>query len=253
MIRGGLVTLFVRDVGSRGALLRRDARHEARRGGGDGWAVIDAGEGFRIGLTTRARRRARGRGAFAPSIGFYAEGADPRGDRDLREPRRALRREGRGPGHARALPRPGRQRALPLSGTLSDRRGRPRSRSIGAAQTFAARGPPRRGSAAEPRPLPDFMRNKRRMTAADLADKHEGGYFTGLPLVNSDPDTGFGFGARVLYFDNGDARRRRCSRPRRIAIAPTRRRSSRRTGTSTTRSITTRRTSGARRSASARA
>ena len=47
------------------------------------------------------------------------------------------------------------------------------------------------------------MRNKTRLTASDLADKKEGGYFTGLPLVNSDPDTGIGFGARVLYFDNG--------------------------------------------------
>jgi len=52
-------------------------------------------------------------------------------------------------------------------------------------------------------PLPDFMRNKRRMTAADVVDKKDNGYFTGLPLINSDPDTGFGFGARVLYFDNG--------------------------------------------------
>jgi hypothetical protein len=53
------------------------------------------------------------------------------------------------------------------------------------------------------RPLPDFMRNKQRMTASDLADKTEGGYFTGLPLINSDPDTGIGFGARVIYFQNG--------------------------------------------------
>ena len=59
-------------------------------------------------------------------------------------------------------------------------------------------------SPAGPRPLPDFMRDKKRMTAADLADKEGGGYFTGLPLVNSDPDTGIGFGARVLYFNNGD-------------------------------------------------
>lgn len=53
------------------------------------------------------------------------------------------------------------------------------------------------------RPLPDFMRNKRRMTPADVVDKKDNGYFTGLPLINSDPDTGVGFGARVLYFDNG--------------------------------------------------
>ncbi|MBS2015355.1 MAG: BamA/TamA family outer membrane protein [Deltaproteobacteria bacterium] len=55
----------------------------------------------------------------------------------------------------------------------------------------------------EPPPPPDFMRNKRRMTDADLEDKQERGYFTGLPLLNSDPDTGVGFGARVYYFHNG--------------------------------------------------
>lgn len=56
---------------------------------------------------------------------------------------------------------------------------------------------------APERPLPYFMRNKRRMTASSVADKQEHGYFTGLPLINSDPDTGIGFGARVLHFDNG--------------------------------------------------
>ena len=53
------------------------------------------------------------------------------------------------------------------------------------------------------RPLPEFMRNKRRMNPADVIDKKDDGYFTGLPLINSDPDTGVGFGARVLYFNNG--------------------------------------------------
>lgn len=47
------------------------------------------------------------------------------------------------------------------------------------------------------------MRDKRRMNAAGIADKREGSYLTGLPLLNSDPDTGFGFGARVEWFDNG--------------------------------------------------
>lgn len=55
----------------------------------------------------------------------------------------------------------------------------------------------------EPPPPPDFMRNKRRMTDEGLADKQERGYFTGLPLINSDPDVGVGFGARVYYFNNG--------------------------------------------------
>lgn len=52
-------------------------------------------------------------------------------------------------------------------------------------------------------PPPEFMARKRPMDAEDLVRKKEGGYFTGLPLVNSDPDTGIGFGARVLYFWNG--------------------------------------------------
>ena len=55
----------------------------------------------------------------------------------------------------------------------------------------------------EARPLPDFMRNKRRMNASDVSEKKEDGYFTGLPLINGDPDTGIGFGARVLYFNDG--------------------------------------------------
>jgi len=55
----------------------------------------------------------------------------------------------------------------------------------------------------DPHTLPDFMARKRRMQDADIRDKVEGGYVTGLPLVNSDPDTGFGFGARVLYFNDG--------------------------------------------------
>ncbi|MDB5213078.1 MAG: surface antigen [Myxococcaceae bacterium] len=64
-------------------------------------------------------------------------------------------------------------------------------------------GDPEARPPAEVRPLPDFMRNKRRMNASDIADKKEDGYFTGLPLINSDPDTGIGFGARVLYFNDG--------------------------------------------------
>jgi hypothetical protein len=58
--------------------------------------------------------------------------------------------------------------------------------------------------ADEPRqPLPEFMRDKSPMSAGDLADKKEGPYFTGLPLANSDPDTGIGFGARAYFYDNG--------------------------------------------------
>ena len=36
-----------------------------------------------------------------------------------------------------------------------------------------------------------------------LAAKKEKGYFTGLPLINSDPDKGIGYGVRVNHFNNG--------------------------------------------------
>ena len=69
MIRGGLVTLYVRDVGravrfyveTLGMKLVEEAAH--------GWAVIDAGDGFRIGLHEGGG--VEGRGAFAPSVGLY--------------------------------------------------------------------------------------------------------------------------------------------------------------------------------------
>jgi len=51
--------------------------------------------------------------------------------------------------------------------------------------------------------LPDYMRLKPRMDQDDIDKKVVGGYVTGLPLVNSDPNTGFGFGARAFYFNNG--------------------------------------------------
>ncbi len=53
---------------------------------------------------------------------------------------------------------------------------------------------------AEPSPPP---RAKGRITDRDLKDKREGGYFTGLPLLDSDPDTGYGFGARVYHYWDG--------------------------------------------------
>jgi len=68
-----------------------------------------------------------------------------------------------------------------------------------APRTAPAKVEPRR----DPKVLPDFMLQKRRMRDEDIEDKNEDGYFTGLPLLNSDPDTGIGFGARVLYFNNG--------------------------------------------------
>jgi len=56
-----------------------------------------------------------------------------------------------------------------------------------------------------PRPdLPFEISEKKRLSERDLKNKREGGYFTGLPLINSDPNVGIGYGARVLYFYNGD-------------------------------------------------
>jgi Domain of unknown function (DUF5982)/Omp85 superfamily domain len=57
--------------------------------------------------------------------------------------------------------------------------------------------------AAVPPPPPGFDA-KRPLTAEDYQRKVEGGYFTGLPLLNFDPNTGVGFGARVYYFYNAD-------------------------------------------------
>src|SRR4029077_4328062 len=50
---------------------------------------------------------------------------------------------------------------------------------------------------------PEGLGQKQRLRDDDLARKREGGYFTGLPLANYDHDIGFGFGARVYYFDDG--------------------------------------------------
>jgi catechol 2,3-dioxygenase-like lactoylglutathione lyase family enzyme len=77
MISGGMVTLFVRDVGRAVRFyvetLGMKLVEEAEDGGraeraGDTWAVIDAGEGFRIAL--HAGGGVEGRGAFAPAVGF---------------------------------------------------------------------------------------------------------------------------------------------------------------------------------------
>ena len=72
MIRGGLVTLFVRDVGRAVRFYVETLGMKLVEQAGDGWAVIDAGEGFRIGLhQSAARGDVEGRGAFAPSVGLY--------------------------------------------------------------------------------------------------------------------------------------------------------------------------------------
>jgi len=55
---------------------------------------------------------------------------------------------------------------------------------------------------ALPPPPPGFD-GKQPLSPDDYARKNEGGYFTGLPLFNFDPNTGFGFGARAYYYYNG--------------------------------------------------
>lgn len=52
--------------------------------------------------------------------------------------------------------------------------------------------------------LLNAVRRKRKLSDHDFAKKKEGGFFTGLPLINSDPNTGIGYGARVFYFYNGE-------------------------------------------------
>ena len=68
---------------------------------------------------------------------------------------------------------------------------------------------------AEPESVPDVDRRadvppppadfgqKRRLSDGDLAQKKEGGYFTGLPLANYDADAGFGAGGRAYYYWDG--------------------------------------------------
>lgn len=45
--------------------------------------------------------------------------------------------------------------------------------------------------------------NKPTLTPEQIADKREGVYLTGLPLVNYDADKGLGYGARIYLYDNG--------------------------------------------------
>ncbi len=50
----------------------------------------------------------------------------------------------------------------------------------------------------------DDLYAKPQLTKAQLANKKDGSYFTGLPILNYDSDTGLGYGARVYWHDNGD-------------------------------------------------
>lgn len=50
---------------------------------------------------------------------------------------------------------------------------------------------------------PPGLENKTPLSEKDINTKQEGLYFTGLPLINSDPDTGIGYGIRVYMNNNG--------------------------------------------------
>jgi outer membrane protein assembly factor BamA len=55
---------------------------------------------------------------------------------------------------------------------------------------------------AVPRAPPPFVTSKESLSAQDLAQKREGVFVTPLPIVDTDPDTGWGFGALAyLYLD----------------------------------------------------
>ena len=49
----------------------------------------------------------------------------------------------------------------------------------------------------------EALSKKKGLTEHDQINKKIGSYMTGLPLINSDPDKGVGYGARVYYFMNG--------------------------------------------------
>ncbi|WP_411824765.1 Omp85 family outer membrane protein [Leptospira sp. 'Mane'] len=59
------------------------------------------------------------------------------------------------------------------------------------------------GPRAPHKDLPFEISEQKRLSVRDVKNKKEGGYFTGLPLINSDPNVGVGYGARVIYLNNG--------------------------------------------------
>lgn len=68
---------------------------------------------------------------------------------------------------------------------------------LGLARTVSA-------AAVVPEPeAPEGFDFKQHLRADDYAGKKEGGYFTGLPIANYDPNTKFGFGGRLYYYYDG--------------------------------------------------
>jgi outer membrane protein assembly factor BamA len=52
-------------------------------------------------------------------------------------------------------------------------------------------------------PPPDLIRNKSPIPAFILKEKREGSYFTGIPVIGSDPESGVQLGANIEWYDNG--------------------------------------------------
>ncbi len=52
-------------------------------------------------------------------------------------------------------------------------------------------------------PPPDFLRNKNPLPEIEWRDKKPDWYFTGIPLVGVDPDSGFNYGASIQWFQDG--------------------------------------------------
>jgi outer membrane protein assembly factor BamA len=51
--------------------------------------------------------------------------------------------------------------------------------------------------------LPEFMQNKPRIPDLLLKNKKEGSYFTGIPAIGVDPNSGFNYGVIVEWYDDG--------------------------------------------------
>ena len=71
-----------------------------------------------------------------------------------------------------------------------------------AAEPVPAANPEEQPAFRVPAP-PEFARNKPRIPEFTLKDKKEGWYFTGIPLVGIDPDSGFNYGASIQLYDDG--------------------------------------------------
>ena len=54
-----------------------------------------------------------------------------------------------------------------------------------------------------PKNLPFPMDVSKQLCKKDIEDKNDGWYPTGLPLINSDPNEGIGYGARAYIYNNG--------------------------------------------------